>query len=99
MASSQVNNMIDLALNIFLTLLAFVGFLFNVYIVISVAMTKQVRSGVNFTNNLRAAFVPIFFCKISKNLKCKYKNLLEKLLYQKVARKRLVKFTSSHIRI
>jgi hypothetical protein len=44
MASSQVNNMLDLTLNIFLTLLAFIGFLFNVYIVISVAMTKQVRS-------------------------------------------------------
>ena len=44
MASSQVNNMLDLTLNIFLTLLAFIGFLFNVYIVISVAMTKQVCS-------------------------------------------------------
>ena len=40
--STTVQNMVDLALNILLTLLAFVGFLFNIYIVISVAMTKQV---------------------------------------------------------
>ena len=34
--------MVDLVLSIFLTLLAFIGFLFNIYIVVSVAMTKQV---------------------------------------------------------
>ena len=34
--------MLDFGLSIFLALLAFVGFLFNLYIVISVVMTKQV---------------------------------------------------------
>jgi phage shock protein PspC (stress-responsive transcriptional regulator) len=35
--------MVDLALNILITFMAFVGFVFNVYIVVSVAMTKQVK--------------------------------------------------------
>jgi hypothetical protein len=53
--------------------------------------------GVNFTNNIRAAFAPIFLRKKSTNLKSKYKKFCAKLLYVKAARKMLVKLTPGEV--
>jgi hypothetical protein len=50
--------------------------------------------GVNFTNILRAAFVPIFLRQKRTHLKCKHKKLCVKLFCTKKAvGKMLVKFT------
>jgi hypothetical protein len=38
-----------------------------------VVVGSSLQAGVNFTNILRAAFVPLFLPPQSTNLKCKYK--------------------------
>ncbi len=60
---------------------------------------EKLTPGVNFTNNLRAIFAPIFQCQKRTNPICKYK----KLRYNRVGHKMLVKLTlgvrirSSHL--
>jgi len=54
---------------------------------------SAIQSGANFTNTLRAAFAPMLFCqkKFKKKQKVKKINLLLIFLYEKGARKMLVK--------
>ena len=54
-------------------------------------------SAVNFTNILRAAFMPISFRQKSTNLKCKYKKAAQKNCVQKAAHKMLVKLTPGQL--
>ncbi len=61
---------------------------------LSVKMLVKLIQGVNFTKILRAAFAPIFLHQKNTNLECKYKKkLCTKLLYEKAARKMLMKFS------
>jgi hypothetical protein len=54
-------------------------------------MLVKLKFGVNLTNIFRAAFAPTFLCHKSTNLKCEYKKLCGKLLYEKAGQKMLVK--------
>ncbi len=49
-----------------------------------------------FDQHFMSAFAPIFLCQKSSNLKCKYKKLTSKLLYEKAARKMLVQLTPGY---
>jgi hypothetical protein len=58
----------------------------------------DVRPDVNFTNILRADFMPIFWCQNSSNLKCKCKKAVCANLHtKKSGHKILVKLTTAHI--
>ncbi len=57
-------------------------------------LDKENRSGVNFTNILRAAFAPIFLRQKTTNLKCKSKKAAHKIFVWKDAHKILVKLAT-----
>ena len=57
----------------------------------------KLTPGVNITNILQAAFLPLSFCQKITNTNCKYRKAVKTLLYKKDARKMLVKLTSYHI--
>jgi hypothetical protein len=58
---------------------------------------QSLLTSVNFTNILSAAFAPKTFCQKITNPNCKHIKAGKNLLYEKSARKILVKLTSFYL--